>query len=146
MRPVRPISIAAVAVAAVAALAAGASYAAGVGSAWSRISGPAQAGAQLGLARTGDGVLHVIWNRGSAPTSIFETRLSAAGKPVGTSTVAKGWNGYGGLSLVVMPDRTLRLFAPARAGSTRSRRRQAEVAGAFRAAPAGAARSPSPPM
>jgi hypothetical protein len=112
MRPVRPISIAAVAVAAVAAVAAGASHAAGAGSAWSRISGPTQAGAQLGLARTGDGVLHVIWNRGNAPASIFETRLSAAGKPVGTSAVAKGWQGNGGLSLVVMPDRTLRLFAP----------------------------------
>ena len=65
---------------AVAALAAGAGYAARAGSAWSRISGPAQPGAQLGLARTADGVLHVIWNRGSAPTSIFETRFSAAGK------------------------------------------------------------------
>jgi hypothetical protein len=112
MPPVRPISIAAVAVAAVAAVAAGASHAAGAGSAWSRISGPSQAGAQLGLARTGDGVLHVIWNRGNSATSIFETRLSAAGKPVGTSTVAKGWDGNGGLGLVVMPDRTLRLFAP----------------------------------
>ena len=55
---------------------------------WNRISGPTQPGAQLGLARTADGVLHVIWNRGATPTSIFETRLSAAGKTLGTSTVA----------------------------------------------------------
>ncbi len=78
---------------------------------WARISGPAGAGAQLGLGRTPDGVLHVIWNRGATPTSIFDTRLSAAGKPLGTTTVATGWDGNGGLALLVMPDKTLRLFA-----------------------------------
>src|SRR4029079_2129277 len=93
-------------------VAAGPRCAAAAGSAWSRISGPTQAGAQLGLARTGDGVLHVIWNRGNAPASIFETRLSAAGKPVGTSAVATGWPGNSRRRPCVMPDRTLRLFAP----------------------------------
>ncbi len=81
------------------------------GTAWTRISGPTQPGIQLGLARTSDGVLHVIWNRGTARTSIFETRLSPAGKIIGTSTVARGWNGNAGLALLVMPDKTLRLFA-----------------------------------
>jgi len=98
------------------ALAAGAVGASAAGSPWSRISGPAQAGNQLGLARTADGVLHVIWNRGNSSTSISETRLSPAGKAVGTSTVATGWNGNGGLALVVMPDKTLRLFAPGTGG------------------------------
>ena len=78
---------------------------------WTRISGPAQPGEQLGLARTPDGVLHVIWNRGVTPTSIFETRLSPAGRAAGTSTVATGFDGNGGLALLVMPDRTLRLIA-----------------------------------
>jgi len=87
---------------------------AGVG--WSRISGPSQPGNQLGLARTADGVLHVIWNRGATNTSIFETRLSAAGKALGTSTVAAGWNGNGGLALLTMPDGTLRLFAAGTGG------------------------------
>lgn len=95
-----------------AALVAGAVGAAPAASTWSRISGPVQAGSQLGLARTSDGVLHVIWNRGNSSTSIFEARLSPAGKAVGTSTVATGWQGNGGLALVVMPDKTLRLFAP----------------------------------
>jgi hypothetical protein len=93
------------------ALAAGTVGASTAGSPWSRISGPAQPGSQLGLARTQDGVLHVIWNRGATPTSIFETRLAAAGTPAGTSTVAAGWDGNAGLALLVMPDRTLRLFA-----------------------------------
>lgn len=104
---------------AAAALAVLTAAAAGSGSApthWDRISGPAQPGAQLGLARTADGVLHVIWNRGSTPTTISETRLSPSGKAIGTSTVASGWNGNGGLALLVMPDRSLRLFAPGNGG------------------------------
>ena len=87
------------------AVAAAAGRATSTGSAWTRISGPTHAGSQLGLARSADGVLHVIWNRGNSPTSISETRLSPAGKAVGTSTVATGWNGNGGLALVVMPDK-----------------------------------------
>ncbi len=93
------------------ALVAGVGRAAPAGSSWSRISGPNQPGSQLGLARTADGTLHVIWNRGSTGTSIFETRISPAGKTVGTSTVATGWSENGGLGLLVMPDKTLRLFA-----------------------------------
>ena len=92
-------------------LAAGAGRAAPAGSGWTRISGPTQPGNQLGLARTPDGVLHVVWNRGATATSIFETRLSSSGKPAGTSTVASGFAGNGGLALLVMPDRTLRLLA-----------------------------------
>src|SRR5436305_11640856 len=78
---------------------------------WARLSVSAQPGAQLGLARTADGVLHVAWNRGVSPTSIFETRISPAGGTIGTSTVATGFDGNAGLALLVMPDRTLRLFA-----------------------------------
>jgi hypothetical protein len=99
-----------------AALAAQAGRTASSTSAWTRVSGPVQAGSQLGLARTSDGVLHVIWNRGNSPTSIFETRLSPAGRAVGTSTVATGWQGNQGLGLIVMPDKTLRLFAPGQGG------------------------------
>ncbi len=109
MRSFVALAVAASAVAA--ALAAGAGRAAPAGSGWARISGPTQPGNQLGLARTPDGVLHVVWNRGATPTSIFETRLSPAGRPAGTSTVASGFAGNGGLALLVMPDRTLRLFA-----------------------------------
>jgi hypothetical protein len=97
------------------ALVAGVGRAAPAGSSWSRISGPNQPGSQLGLARTADGTLHVIWNRGATPTSIFETRISPAGAAAGTSTVATGFDGNGGLALLAMPDQTLRLFA---AGAT----------------------------
>lgn len=103
------ITLAAVALAA--GIAGAAASAAPTATAWSRTSGPTQPGVQLGLARTSDGVLHVIWNRGATNTSIFETRFSAAGRSLGTSAVAGGWASNGGLALVVMPDRTLRLFA-----------------------------------
>src|SRR5581483_7327677 len=83
--------------------------------AWARISGPTEPGPQLGLARTADGVLHVVWNRGAHSTSIAETRLSPAGGVLGTSTVASGFGGNTGLALLVMPGGTLRLFA---AGAT----------------------------
>ena len=99
----------------VVALTAGAVRAASGASTWSRISGPTQPGAQLGLVRTQDGVLHVVWNKGATPTSIFETRLSPTGSAAGTSTVATGFDGNGGLALLAMPDQTLRLFA---AGAT----------------------------
>jgi hypothetical protein len=105
------LNLAATGVAVLAAIAAAAGSAGAAGSGWSRISGPAQPGVQLGLARTADGVLHVIWNRGATGTTIYETRLSAAGKSLGTSTVASGWNGNVGLALLTMPDHTLRLFA-----------------------------------
>src|SRR6476469_10263367 len=83
--------------------------------AWGRISGPSQPGVELGLARTKDGVLHAISNRGVSGTSISETRIAPTGRTIGTSTVATGWDGNGGLALVTMPNGTLRLFA---AGAT----------------------------
>jgi hypothetical protein len=101
---------------ALAAAAALAAQARSTASGWTRVSGPTQSGQQLGLARTTDGVLHVIWNRGQQTVSIFETKISPAGKPAGTSTVASGWTDNAGLAEVVMPDGTLQLFAPGTGG------------------------------
>jgi len=111
-----PLVLAVLAATAAAGVAAGRGVGTAARASWARISGPSQPGVQLGLARTSDGVLHVIWNRGASPTSIFETRLSAGGNAAGTSTVASGFDGNGGLALLALPDRTLRLFA---AGATK---------------------------
>jgi hypothetical protein len=106
------LAAAAIVVAAVAAITATTGAAVTSATAWGRISGPTGGGIELGLARTPDGVLHVIWNRGNpAPTSIFDTRISPAGKAQGTTTVATNFGGANGLALLVMPDKTLRLFA-----------------------------------
>jgi hypothetical protein len=80
---------------------------------WDRISGPTNVGQQLGLARTKGGTLHVVWNQGPAGSAdtIHDTRFSSNGARLGTSTVAGGWGGTGGLALLAMPDGTLRLFA-----------------------------------
>jgi hypothetical protein len=79
---------------------------------WVRVTGPNNTGAQLGLARTSDGVLNVIWNHGSpAPTTIYDTRYSSSGAKLGTNTVVSNFGGAGGLAALVMPDGTLRLFA-----------------------------------
>jgi hypothetical protein len=81
---------------------------------WTRIDGgtdnATQVGIQLGLARTPDGILHVIWNRGYTPTTIFQTLISPKGSLLKTTTVASNWDGNGGLALLVMPNHTLRLF------------------------------------
>jgi hypothetical protein len=94
------------------ALTARAGSTAAAGSSWTRISGPGNTGQQLGLARTPDGVLNAIWNRGDpGPTTIFDTRFSSTGTPIGTQTVGSSFGGAGGLALLVMPDGSLRLFA-----------------------------------
>jgi hypothetical protein len=105
-------AIAAIVVSVFLAAAAGAGHVTRSASGWTRISGPGNTGQQIGLARTPDGVLDVIWNRGNPPpTSISDTRFSAAGAKLGTTTVATNWGGAAGLALLVMPDKTLRLFA-----------------------------------
>lgn len=83
------------------------------GQSWDRISGPSDAGQQLGLARVQDGTLHVIWNQGGggSPATIHDTRLAPSGHKIGTTTVATDWDGAGGLALLAMPDGTLQLFA-----------------------------------
>jgi hypothetical protein len=116
MRRQHRLIIAVVVVALAAGSALGAQARTAAGTSWARVSGPTEPGAQLGLARTADGVLHVVWNKGARSTSIYETRLSPAGRTIGTSTVATGFDGNGGLALLAMPDKSLQLFA---AGETR---------------------------
>lgn len=91
---------------------AGAGSASPTGPAWSRVSDPNKAGDQLGLARTADGTLHAIWNRGANPPSaILDTRFAASGAKRGTATVNARWDGAkNGVALLVMPDKSLRLF------------------------------------
>jgi hypothetical protein len=83
--------------------------------AWVRISGGTSnataVGSQLGLARTADGTLNVVWDRGTSKATIFDTRISSGGKIIGTTTVATNWSGLSGLALVPTAANTLQLFA-----------------------------------
>ena len=65
---------------------------------WNRIDGPSGAGNEIGLVRGADGVLHAIWIKGTTPSMISDTRIAAAGRPAGTSTIATGWDGNGGIA------------------------------------------------
>jgi hypothetical protein len=80
---------------------------------WTRISGPAGAGRQLGLVRTPDGTLHAIWSHRDpgAPATILDTRLARSGAVEHMGTIViRGWDGTGGIAALPMPDRTVHLF------------------------------------
>lgn len=89
-----------------AALLAGIASGAVTGSAWTRVSDPDAAGG-VGLARTGNGTLHVLWARGAAA---YDTPVSVAGKVGGRTAVVSGWTSTAGPAALVMPDGSLRAF------------------------------------
>jgi hypothetical protein len=69
---------------------------------------------EVGVARTSDGVLHVVWKRrdGSLSESIVHTPVSPAGKEGSASTVLAGLKSVGNPDLVALPDGRLRAFFP----------------------------------
>jgi len=97
--------------AAVAALAAQA----GPPGSWTRVTDPNGRNIdQVGLARTGNGVLHVFWKRRDAPLqeSVRHTPVSASGKVGASSLVLAGFKSAGDPDAVVLPDGRLRVFFP----------------------------------
>jgi len=69
---------------------------------------------EAGVARTADGVLHVVWKRrdGSLAESIVHRTISPAGKLGGTSVVLSGLKSVGNPDLVTLPGNRLRAFFP----------------------------------
>jgi hypothetical protein len=69
---------------------------------------------EVGLARTSDGVLHVVWERrkGALNESIMHTPVSLAGKVGSASPVLEGLKAAGNPDLVRLPDGRLRAFFP----------------------------------
>src|SRR5262245_36718169 len=78
---------------------------------WTRLPGTVVNFAEPGLARTGDGVLHVVYTRkAGTKEELVHVAVTAAGK-VGSDTVALGgWAGMSHPDLVRMPDGSLRVF------------------------------------
>jgi hypothetical protein len=66
---------------------------------------------EVGLARTGDGVLHVVWPR-RLPTQgqIWHRPISRIGHLGSATTAAARWDAVENPDLVVLPNGTLRLF------------------------------------
>ena len=79
---------------------------AGSPGAWSRVTDPNGRNIdQVGLARTGNGVLHVFWKRRAAPITdtLRHTPISAAGKVGRSSQVLTPLRSIGDPDAVVLP-------------------------------------------
>jgi hypothetical protein len=85
----------------------------GTTTSWSRVTDTGARNIdQVGLARTNDGVLHVVWRRQASPNE-EQVRHSAIAKngSVGAATTAVGsLRGLSDPDIVLMPDGSLRLF------------------------------------
>jgi hypothetical protein len=73
---------------------------------WKRITTPDGSSVdQVGLARTGDGVLHVAWHHPTGPNTedLNHTVISRAGRIGATTPIQSGWTGFTNTALVVEP-------------------------------------------
>jgi hypothetical protein len=73
---------------------------------WKRVTTPDGASTdQVGLARTGDGVLHLAWSHPTGPNTedLLHTVISRAGRIGATTPIQSGWTGFTNAALVVDP-------------------------------------------
>jgi hypothetical protein len=79
---------------------------------WKRVTTPDGASTdQVGLARTADGVLHVVWSHPTGPNTedLSHTVVGRNGRIGATSPIQSGWIGFSNAAVVVDP-RGLRAF------------------------------------
>ena len=73
---------------------------------WKRVTTPDGASTdQVGLARTGDGALHLAWSHPTGPNTedLLHTVIARNGRIGATSPVQSGWTGFTNAALVVDP-------------------------------------------
>ena len=73
---------------------------------WKRVTTPDGASTdQVGLARTGDGVLHVVWSHPSGPNTrdLLHTAIGAGGGVGATNPVQSGWTTVTNAAVVIDP-------------------------------------------
>jgi hypothetical protein len=73
---------------------------------WKRVTTPDGASTdQVGLVRTGDGVLHLAWSHPTGPNTedLLHTTISRAGRIGATNPIQSGWTGFTNAALVVDP-------------------------------------------
>jgi hypothetical protein len=88
-----------------------ASASAGPRGQWTRLPGTVINFAEPGLARTSDGVLHVLYVRDNGPKDeLVHVAVSPAGRAGADAVALGGWNAIAHPDLVRMPDNTLRAF------------------------------------
>jgi hypothetical protein len=92
-------------------LVAAASAAAGPRGQWTRLPGTVINFAEPGLARTQDGVLHVIYTRrNGSKEDLIHVPVAASGRVGGDSVALGGWSAMSHPDLLRMPDGSLRAF------------------------------------
>lgn len=86
--------------------------AAGPPGTWSRAGKrPGSRGFEAGLARTADGVLHVVsLRRGGSKLELWQTQIGSDGKFLGSGAILRGWSALANPDLVLTADGGLRLF------------------------------------
>ena len=72
---------------------------------WKRVTTPDGSGDQVGVARTADGVLHLVWSLSTGPNTedLNHTVLLRNGRLGGTNPVQTGWTGFSNAALVIEP-------------------------------------------
>jgi hypothetical protein len=73
---------------------------------WKRLTTPDGASTdQVGIARTADGVLHLVWSHPTGPNTedLLHTVIGADGRIGGTNPVQSGWTGFTNAAVVVDP-------------------------------------------
>jgi hypothetical protein len=73
---------------------------------WKQVTTPDGASTdQVGHARTGDGVLHIVWHQPTGPNTedLNHTVLTRAGRIGATNPIQSGWTGFTNTALVVEP-------------------------------------------
>jgi hypothetical protein len=85
---------------------------------WERVTAPTGVNIdQVGLARTGDGVLHVAWQRKNPATpsndDLLHTAITPAGAIGAPSLLASDWAGIGNPAILARPDGGLLVIAGA---------------------------------
>src|SRR5262245_26836406 len=73
---------------------------------WKRVTTPDGSSTdQVGMARTGDGVLHLAWSHPTGPNreDLRHTAISRAGRIGANTPMQTGWTGFTNAALVVDP-------------------------------------------
>src|SRR5262245_25700596 len=78
---------------------------------WTRLAGTVVNFAEPGIARTSDGVLHVVYTRkAGTKEELVHVSISPAGKPGSPAVALGGWSAMSHPDLLRMPDGSLRVF------------------------------------
>lgn len=86
--------------------------AAGPPGTWSRAGKrPGSPGFEAGLARTADGVLHVVsLRRNGAKSELWQIRIGSDGRLLGSNAIVRGWSGLANPDVILSADGGLRVF------------------------------------